>query len=83
MALRRLSIAAGIDAFAHPTWRQTEVDPVDEELITLFKAHPNVPVMPGFWTPRHEIYGARPYWLDDPLLAETFTQVEINTLENP
>jgi len=72
-----------LDAFAHPTWRQTEVEPVDDELIALFKAHPNVPVMPGFWTPRHEIYGARPYWLDDPLLAETFTQAEIKALENP
>ena len=72
-----------IDAFAHPTWRQTEVEPVDDELIALFKAHPTVPVMPGFWTPRNEIYGARPYWLDDPLLAETFTQAEIKALENP
>ena len=56
---------------------------MDDELIALFKAHPNVPVMPGFWTPRNEIYGARPYWLDDPLLAETFTQAEIKALENP
>jgi len=71
-----------LDAFAHPTWRQTEVEPVDDELIALFKVHPNVPVMPGFWTPRNEIYGARPYWLDDPLLAETFTQAEIKALEN-
>jgi imidazolonepropionase-like amidohydrolase len=39
--------------------------------------------MPGFWTPRNEIYGARPYWLDDPLLAETFSQAEIKALENP
>jgi len=76
-------LRAGVDAFAHPTWRQTEVEPVDDELIELFKAHPNVPVMPGFWTPRHDIYGARPYWLDDPLLGETFTQAEINALENP
>jgi imidazolonepropionase-like amidohydrolase len=76
-------LSSGVDAFAHPTWRQTEVEPVDDELITLFKAHPNVPVMPGFWTPRNEIYGARPYWLDDPLLAETFTQAEIKALENP
>ena len=76
-------LRSGIDAFAHPTWRQTEVEPVDDELITLFKAHPDVPVMPGFWTPRNEIYGARPYWLDDPLLAETFTQAEIKALENP
>ena len=70
-------LGAGLDAFAHPTWRQTEVEPVDDELIALFKAHPNVPIMAGFWTPRYEIYGARPYWLDDPLLAETFTQAEI------
>ena len=56
---------------------------MDDELIALFKAHPNVPVMTGFWTPRNEIYGARPYWLDDPLLAETFTQAEIKALENP
>jgi imidazolonepropionase-like amidohydrolase len=76
-------LRSGVDAFAHPTWRQTEVDPVDDELIGLFEAHPNVPVMAGFWTPRHEIYGARPYWLDDPMLAETFTPAEINALENP
>jgi imidazolonepropionase-like amidohydrolase len=76
-------LRAGVDAFAHPTWRQTEVEPVDDELIELFKAHPNVPVMPGFWTPRHDIYGARPYWLDDPLLAETFTPAEVNALEDP
>jgi imidazolonepropionase-like amidohydrolase len=76
-------LRSGIDAFAHPTWRQTEVEPVDDELLALFKAHPNVPVMPGFWTPRNEIYGARPYWLDDPLLAETFTQAEIKALEDP
>ena len=76
-------LRSGVDAFAHPTWRQTEVEPVDDELIALFKAHPNVPVMTGFWTPRNEIYGARPYWLDDPLLAETFTQAEIKALENP
>ena len=62
-------LRSGVDAFAHPTWRQTEVEPVDDELIALFKAHPNVPVMTGMWTPRNEIYGARPYWIDDPLLG--------------
>jgi imidazolonepropionase-like amidohydrolase len=76
-------LRSDLDAFAHPTWRQTDVDPVDDELIGLFKAHPNVPLMPGFWTPRHEIYGARPYWLDDPLLGETFTEAEIKALEHP
>jgi hypothetical protein len=41
-----------VDAFAHPTWRQTEVEPVDDELVALFKKHPNVPVMTSVWTPR-------------------------------
>ena len=76
-------LRSGLDAFAHPTWRQTEVERVDDELIALVKAHPKVPVMAGFWTPRHDIYGGRPYWLDDPLLAETFTRAEIQALENP
>ena len=49
----------------------------------LFKEHPNVPVMTSMWTPRHDIYGARPYWIDDPLLGETFTRAEIKALENP
>lgn len=29
------------------------------------------------------MYGARPSWLDDPLLHETFTPAEIRKLENP
>jgi len=76
-------LRSGVDAFAHPTWRQTEVEPVDAEIIALFKAHPQVPVMTSMWMLRHDIYGARPYWIDDPLLAETFTQAEIAALENP
>jgi len=76
-------LRSGVDAFAHPTWRQTDVEPVDDELIALFKAHPDVPVMTSMWMPRHDIYGGRPYWIDDPLLAETFTQAEIKALENP
>jgi hypothetical protein len=54
-------LRSGVDAFAHPTWRQTEVEPVDDELIALFKAHPGVPVMTSMWMPRDDIYGARPY----------------------
>jgi imidazolonepropionase-like amidohydrolase len=29
------------------------------------------------------LIGARPYWIDDSLLGETFTQAEIKALENP
>ena len=35
------------------------------------------------WGTRHEIFGARPAWLDDPLLRETFSDEEIRLLENP
>jgi len=73
----------GIDGMAHPTWRQESVEPVDDELIALLKQHPNVFMCTSFWTPRNQIYGARPYWIDEPILKETFSAEEINALENP
>jgi imidazolonepropionase-like amidohydrolase len=76
-------LRAGIDGFAHPTWRQTEHDPVDDELLELFRAHPNVFIATSFWTPRNQIYGAHPYWMDEPIVKETFTADEVRRLENP
>jgi imidazolonepropionase-like amidohydrolase len=76
-------LRAGIDGFAHPTWRQTEVEPVDDELIDLFRKRPNVFIATSFWTPRNQIYGARPYWMDEPIVKESFTDDEIRRLENP
>jgi imidazolonepropionase-like amidohydrolase len=76
-------LRAGIDGFAHPTWRQTEVEPVDDELIELFKKQPNVFIATSFWTPRNQIYGARPYCMDEPIVRETFSQDEVRRLENP
>jgi hypothetical protein len=73
----------GIDGLAHPTWRQESVEPADEELIALLKQHPNVFMCTSFWTPRNQIYGARPYWMDEPILKETFSADEIRALENP
>jgi imidazolonepropionase-like amidohydrolase len=75
-------LRAGIDGFAHPTWRQTAVEPVDDELLALFAQHPNVFIGTSFWTPRNEIYGPRPYWIDEPILRETFSADEIRRLEN-
>jgi sugar lactone lactonase YvrE len=71
----------GIDGLAHPTWRQDSVDPVDDELIALLKQHPDVFMCTSFWTPRNQIYGARPYWIDEPILKETFSAEEIKALE--
>jgi imidazolonepropionase-like amidohydrolase len=76
-------LRAGVDGFAHPTWRQTEVEPVDDELIGLFEKNPDVFMATSFWTPRHQIYGARPYWMDEPIVRESFSDDEIRRLENP
>jgi imidazolonepropionase-like amidohydrolase len=76
-------LRAGIDGFAHPTWRQTRVDPVDDELLALFRQRPEVFIGTSFWTPRNQIYGSRPYWIDEPILRETFSADEIRRLENP
>jgi imidazolonepropionase-like amidohydrolase len=76
-------LRAGIDGFAHPTWRQTRVEPVDDELVALFRERPDVFIGTSFWTPRNQIYGRRPYWIDEPILRETFTADEIRRLENP
>jgi imidazolonepropionase-like amidohydrolase len=71
---------AGIDGLAHPPWRSGKA--VDDELVGLFKARPTVFVLLTLWGTRHEIFGARPAWLDDPLLRETFTDEDIRLLEN-
>jgi imidazolonepropionase-like amidohydrolase/streptogramin lyase len=73
----------GVDGLAHPTWRQESVEPVDDELIALLKQHPDLFMCTSFWTPRNQIFGARPYWIDDPIVAETFTPAEIRRLEVP
>ncbi|MBI1875609.1 MAG: amidohydrolase family protein [Acidobacteria bacterium] len=72
-------VRAGLDGFAHAVWR----DEVDDELIALLKQHPKVFTLTTFWGSRNVMYGARPSWLDDPLLHETFTRDEIRKLENP
>ena len=73
-------LRSGLDGFAHNVWRDQGVD---DELIELFKEHPNVFVLGTFWGSRNEIFGGRPVWLDDPLLHETFPPEEIAALENP
>src|SRR5207247_2090602 len=69
----------GLDGFAHGIWR----DEPDDELIGLIKQHPNVFSLTTFWGSRNEIYGAKPRWIDDALLHETFSSEEIERLKNP
>lgn len=73
----------GVDGLAHPTWRQDSVEPVDDELVALMKQRPDVFMCTSFWTPRNQIYGARPYWIDEPIVKETFSPDEISRLEVP
>lgn len=71
----------GVDGFAHPTWRQESVEPVDDELVALLRERPDVFMCTSFWTPRNQIYGPRPYWVDEPIVKETFSSDEIERLE--
>ncbi|MBI4541217.1 MAG: amidohydrolase family protein [Gemmatimonadetes bacterium] len=71
-------VRADIDGFAHPPWRERDVD---DELIGLLKERPNVFILMTLWASRNEIYGGRPAWLDEPLLRETFPPEEIKQLE--
>jgi len=74
-------LRAGIDGLAHPPWRLGQE--VDDELIALFKERPHVFVLLTLWGTRNQIFGPRPWWIDDPLLRETFTEDDIRLLENP
>ncbi len=72
---------AGVDGLAHPPWRDGSA--VDDELLQLFRDRPNVFVLLTLWGTRHDIFGRRPAWLDDPLLRETFSAEDLARLENP
>ena len=73
-------LRAGIDGFAHNPWREQEAD---TELVALLQDRPNVIVLTTLWASRNQIYGARPAWLDEPLLHETFAPEVIEALVNP
>lgn len=73
-------VRAGLAGFAHPPWREKELD---DEFIQLMKEHPHVFVLMTTWGSRNLIYGASPAWLDDPLLSETFSPEDIEMLKRP
>jgi imidazolonepropionase-like amidohydrolase len=73
-------VRAGVDGLAHPPWRSGKA--VDEELLGLVRERPDFFVLLTLWGTRHEIFGRRPAWIDDPLLRETFSADDIARLEN-
>ena len=69
-------LRSGVDGFAH----MIRDKDVDDELLSLLKARPNVFFEQTLWGERRAIYASRPAWLDEPLLHETFSSREIELL---
>src|SRR5437867_3107787 len=69
-------LRAGIDGFAHMV-RDRDID---DEMIALVKARPNVFFQQTLWGERLSFYTARPAWLDEPILRDTFSPEEIRLL---
>jgi imidazolonepropionase-like amidohydrolase len=68
-------LRAGIDVFAHM------ISDVDDELVALFKAHPNVAVLSALGGPHRAVYAP---WLNPvhPLIAETVLPEQIARLRS-
>jgi imidazolonepropionase-like amidohydrolase len=69
-------LRAGVDGFAH----MIRDKDIDDELLGLLKARPNVFFEQTLWGERRAFYAAKPAWLDEPLLRETFSSREIELL---
>jgi imidazolonepropionase-like amidohydrolase len=69
-------LRAGIDGFAHMV-RDRDID---DEMIALVKARPNVFFQQTLWAERLSFYTARPAWVDEPILRDTFSPEEIRLL---
>jgi len=69
-------LRAGIDGFAHMV-RDRDVD---DEMIALLKARPNVFFEQTLWGERLSLYTAKPGWLDEPIFRDTFSAEEIRLL---
>jgi imidazolonepropionase-like amidohydrolase len=69
-------LRAGVDGFAH----MIRDKDIDDELLGLLKARPNVFFQQTLWGERRAFYASKPAWLDEPLLRETFSSKEIELL---
>ena len=67
-------LRAGVDVFAHM------ISDVDDELVALFKQHPNTAVLTALGGPRRTIYAP---WLNPPhpLVAATISSAQISRLQ--
>ena len=69
-------LRAGIDGFAHVV-RDRDID---EELVAMLAQRRQVFFTETMWGERRAIYGRKPAWIDEPMLADTFSAEEIKQL---
>src|SRR6059036_4314186 len=69
-------LRTGIDGFAHMV-RDRDID---DEMIGMVKARPNVFFQQTLWGERLSFYTTRPAWLDEPIVRDTFSPEEIRLL---
>src|SRR3989454_2002937 len=69
-------LRAGIDGFAH----MVRDHDIDDEMIALVKARPNVFFQQTLWGERLSFYTTRPAWLDEPIVRDSFSLEEIRLL---
>ena len=69
-------LRAGIDGFAH----MVRDKDVDDEMIALVKARPGVFFQQTLWGERLAFYPAKPAWVDEPILKDTFSPEELRLL---
>ena len=69
-------LRAGLDGFAHMV-RDRDID---DEMLALLKQRPNTFFQQTLWGERLSFYTAKPAWVDEPILRETFSPEEIRLL---
>ena len=69
-------LRSGVDGFTHMV-RDREID---DEMIALVKARPNVFFQQTLWGERLSFYTAPPAWINEPILRDTFSAEEIRLL---
>ncbi|NDU93122.1 MAG: amidohydrolase family protein [Ferrovum sp.] len=69
-------LRAGVDGFAH----MVRDKDVDDELLELLRARPNVFFLETLWGERRSLYTSRPAWLDDPMLRDIYTADDLKEL---
>jgi len=69
-------VRSGLDGFAH----MVRDKDIDDEMLGLLKQRPEVFFEQTLWGERLSFYGAKPAWIDEPILRDAFSAQEIALL---